>query len=142
LFGFCSEVFSSLRFQCENALSKGPRSTGWLSPTFCEFDPSSGFACHLELCGSKALAITPNRDSAHTALNQLLAAVAPKQAEQTAQLEEDVSTRLDRCIELTKAEGSQAASLIADCAPNGKSILAQAQETQSIYFWRNPEYAT
>ena len=92
--------------------------------------------------GFSALAITPDRDSAHSALNQLLAAVAPKQAEQSAQMAEDVSARLDRCIELTKAEASQAASLIADCAPNGKPILAQAQETQCIYFWRNPEYAT
>ena len=75
------------------------------------------------------MAITPDRASAHAALNQLLAAVAPKQAEQTAQMAEDVSARLDRCIELTKAEASQAASLIADCAPHAKPMLAQAQAT-------------
>ena len=75
------------------------------------------------------MAITPDRDSAHAALNQLLAAVAPKHAEQSAKLTEDVSARLDRCIELTKAEASQAASLIADCAPHGKPMLAQAQAT-------------
>ena len=91
--------------------------------------PLTGFACQHGLGGSQPLAITPNRDSAHSALNQLLAAVAPKQAEQTAQMEEDVSARLDRCIELTKAEASQAASLIADCAPQGKPMLAQAQAT-------------
>ena len=72
---------------------------------------------------------TADRDSALAALNQLLAAVAPKQAEQTAQMAEDVSAGLDRCIELTKAEASQTASLIADCAPHGKPILAQAQAT-------------
>jgi len=55
--------------------------------------------------------------------------VAPKQAEQTAQMAENVSAGLDHCIELTKAEASQAASLIADCAPHGKPILAQAQAT-------------
>ena len=75
------------------------------------------------------MAITPDRDSAQAALNQLLAAVAPKQTEQTAELAEDVSARLDRCIELIKAEASQAASLIADCAPHGKPMLAQAQAT-------------
>lgn len=75
------------------------------------------------------MAITPDRDSAHAALNQLLAAVASKQAEQTAQIAEDISARLDRCIELTKAEASQAASLIADCGPHGKTMLAQAQAT-------------
>ena len=72
---------------------------------------------------------TADRDSALAALNQLLAAVAPKQAEKTVQVAEDVSGRLDRCIELTKAEASQAASLIADCAPHGKQMLAQAQAT-------------
>ena len=72
---------------------------------------------------------TADRDSALAALNQLLAAVAPKQAEQTVQVAEDVSGRLDRCIELMKAEASQAASLIADCAPHAKPMLAQAQAT-------------
>ena len=72
---------------------------------------------------------TADRDSALAALNQLLAAVAPKQAEQTAQMAENVSAGLDRCIELTKAEASQAASLIADCAPHDKPMLAQAQAT-------------
>ena len=75
------------------------------------------------------MAITPDRDRAHKALNQLLAAVAPKPAEQTTQLSDDISARLDRCIELTKAEASRAASLIADCAPHGKPMLAQAQTT-------------
>ena len=79
--------------------------------------------------GFSALAITPDRYSAQAALNQLLSAVAPKQAEQSAQMAEDVSARLDRCIELTKAEASQAASLIADCAPHGKPMLAQAWAT-------------
>ena len=75
------------------------------------------------------MAITPSRDSAYAALNQLVTAAAPKQAEHTAQLAEDVSARLNRCIELTKAEASQAASLIADCAPHGKPMLAQVQAT-------------
>ena len=91
--------------------------------------PLTGFACQLGPDGRNPLAITPDRDSAHAALNQLLAAVAPKQAEQTAQVAEDVSARLDRCIDLTKAEAPQAASLIANCAPHGKPMLAQAQAT-------------
>jgi hypothetical protein len=33
------------------------------------------------------------------------------------------------CIDLVKTEASLAASLIADCAPQGRPMLAQAQQT-------------
>ena len=73
--------------------------------------------------------MTPDRDKTQKALNQLVAAVAPKQAEQTTPLAGDINLRLERCVELIKAEASQAASLIADCAPHGRPMLAQAQAT-------------
>lgn len=40
----------------------------------------------------------------------------------------DISARVNRCIELAKGDISEAASLIADCAPHGRSMLAQAQQ--------------
>ena len=71
----------------------------------------------------------PNRSTAHGALNQLLTALAPTLANQTTALDDDPSTRLSRCIELVKAEASEASSLIADCAPQGRPMLTQAQKT-------------
>jgi hypothetical protein len=38
-------------------------------------------------------------------------------------------SRIACCIELVKTEASLAASLIADCAPQGRPMLAQAQQT-------------
>ena len=70
----------------------------------------------------------PNRSTAHGALNQLLTALAPTLANQTTALDDDPSTRLSRCIELVKAEASTS-SLIADCAPQGRPMLTQAQKT-------------
>ena len=39
----------------------------------------------------------------------------------------DPSARFKHCLELVKAEAFEAASLIADCAPEGGSMLAKAQ---------------
>lgn len=77
--------------------------------------------------GMNRLAKVTDRTGADQALNQLLTRIAPKQAKQTTQLADDIDTRLDRCVELVKAEASQAAALIADCAPHGRPTLAQAQ---------------
>lgn len=77
--------------------------------------------------GMNRLAKVTDRTGADQALNQLLTRIAPKQAKQTTQLADDIDTRLDRCVELVKAEASQAAALIADCAPHGRPMLAQAQ---------------
>ena len=52
--------------------------------------------------------MTPDRDRTQKALNQLVTTVATKQAEQTAPLAGDINQRLERCVELIKAEASQA----------------------------------
>ena len=70
----------------------------------------------------------PSRDEAKNALNHLLRTLAPQEAEKTTALEDDPDARINRCIELVKAEASEAASLIAECAPHGKPMLAQAQK--------------
>ena len=69
-----------------------------------------------------------SRDKARAALNQLLTALIPLEAAKTAELENHPDARVNRCIELVKAEASEAASLIAECAPHGKPMLTQAQK--------------
>ena len=69
-----------------------------------------------------------SRDKARAALNQLLTALIPLEATKTIELEDHPNARVNRCIELVKAEASEAASLIAECAPHGKPMLAQAQK--------------
>ena len=68
-----------------------------------------------------------DQSGAHRALNQLLQAVAPTMAQQTSAMAEDPGARLSRCIELLKVQASEAASLVADCAPQGRPMLADAQ---------------
>ena len=70
----------------------------------------------------------PNRDKAKNALNRLLRTLAAQEAKKTTSLENDPDACINRCIELVKAEASEAASLIAECAPHGKPMLAQAQK--------------
>ena len=62
------------------------------------------------------------------ALNDLLTALVAQQANKTTGLEDDPSERINRCIEMVKAEASKATSLIAECAPQGMPMLAQAQK--------------
>ena len=69
----------------------------------------------------------PSRDKARAALNHLLTVLIPYDASKTTELEDDPDARVNRCIELVKAEASEAAALIAECAPHGKPMLAQAQ---------------
>ena len=70
----------------------------------------------------------PSRNKARQALNQLLKAIVPQQASQTIELEDSPNKRINLCIELLKTEASEAAALIAECAPHGKPMLAQAQK--------------
>ena len=69
----------------------------------------------------------PIRDKARVALNDVLTALVPQHADKTTGLEDDPGERIKRCIEMVKAEASEAASLIAECAPQGRPMLAQAQ---------------
>ena len=70
----------------------------------------------------------PSRDKARAALNHLLTVLIPHEAFKTTDLENDPDARVTRCIELVKAEASEAAALIAECAPHGKPMLTQAQK--------------
>ena len=70
----------------------------------------------------------PSRNKARQALNQLLKAIVPQQASQTIELEDSPNNRINLCIELLKTEVSEAAALMAECAPHGKPMLAQAQK--------------
>ena len=70
----------------------------------------------------------PSRDKARAALNHLLTVLIPQEASKTTHLEDDPDARVSRCIELVKTEASEAAGLIAECAPHGKPMLTQAQK--------------
>ena len=70
----------------------------------------------------------PSRDEARASLNHLLIALLPLEAANSKELDHDPDARVNRCIELVKAEASEAAALIAECAPHGKPMLAQAQK--------------
>ena len=67
-------------------------------------------------------------EAAQQALNQLLNAIVPVLSKQSENRASNVSARINQCIDLVKAEASEAASLIADCAPQGRPMLAQAQQ--------------
>ena len=69
----------------------------------------------------------PCRDDALASFNHLLVALLPLEAAKTKELVDDPDARVNRCIELVKAEASEAAALIAECAPHGRPMLAQAQ---------------
>ena len=73
--------------------------------------------------------VTLQSDRSRTdhALNQLLQVLAPGQAQQTAAMAGDPGARLTRCMELLKAQVSEAASLIAGCVPHGRQMLTESQ---------------
>lgn len=71
----------------------------------------------------------PSIESIQQALNQLLAEISPAFNDQCQATTGSSMDRINQCIELVKAEASLAASLIADCAPQGRPMLAQAQKT-------------
>ena len=68
-------------------------------------------------------------DSIEQAINQLLRELAPSLIKKSESMAADPMARIHHCIELVKTEASLAASLIADCAPHGRPMLAQAQQT-------------
>ena len=70
----------------------------------------------------------PSRDEARASLNHLLIALLPLEAANSKELDHDPDARVNRCIELVKAEASEAAALISECAPNGKPMLTLAQK--------------
>ena len=76
--------------------------------------------------------LTPTEASSESiqqALNQLLHQIAPALSQKSKSMTADPICRIQHCIKLIKTEASIAASLIADCAPQGRPMLAQAQQT-------------
>ena len=63
------------------------------------------------------------------AISQLLNELTPSLIKKSESIATDPMSRVDCCIKLVKTEASLAASLIADCAPQGRPMLAQAQQT-------------
>ena len=61
-------------------------------------------------------------------MNHLLTVLIPQEASKTTDLDNYPDARVNRCIELVMAEASEAAALIAECAPHGKPMLTQAQK--------------
>ena len=68
-------------------------------------------------------------ESIQSAINTLLNELSPLLTKKSESLSTDPLSRIACCIELVKTEASLAASLIADCAPQGRPMLAQAQQT-------------
>ena len=76
--------------------------------------------------------LTPTEASSESlqqALNQLLHQIAPALSQTSKSMTADPISRIQHCIKLIKTEASIAVSLIADCAPQGRPMLAQAQQT-------------
>ena len=67
--------------------------------------------------------------SIQQAINQLLNELAPSLSKKSELMALEPISRVHHCIDLVKSEASLAASLIADCAPQGRPMLAQAQQT-------------
>ncbi len=69
-----------------------------------------------------------HKDKVHSALNQLLIAIAGvNHATQTDELHGDPKSRILRCIDLAMAEFSEATSILQDCAPDARRQLSLAQ---------------
>tara|TARA_S200000501_G_C20303898_1_gene517069 strand:- start:59 stop:319 length:261 start_codon:yes stop_codon:yes gene_type:complete len=63
------------------------------------------------------------------AFNQILLQIAGKKLIDTINMiDADSKTRIEKCIELTNEEYSYALSLQADCVPDSKRMIIQAQK--------------
>ena len=67
-------------------------------------------------------------ESIQQAINQLLNELTPSLSKKSESMASDPISRVHHCIDLVKTDASLAASLIADCAPQGRPMLAQAQQ--------------
>ena len=68
-------------------------------------------------------------ESIQQAINQLLNELTQSLSKKSESMASDPISRVHHCIDLVKTEASLAASLIAECAPQGRPMLAQAQQT-------------
>ena len=70
--------------------------------------------------------LTP--ESANAALKRLLlSSITPAMAAETEAIT-CMSERIKTCIERVKVEASEGAALVAECAPHGRLMVAQAQK--------------
>ena len=70
-----------------------------------------------------------NADTANAALKRLLLnCITPAMAAETEGLT-SISKRINACIERVKVEASEGAALVAECAPHGRAMVAQAQKS-------------
>ena len=70
-----------------------------------------------------------NAETAKAALKRLLLnCITPAMAAETEGLT-SISKRINACIERVKVEASEGAALVAECAPHGRVMVAQAQKT-------------
>ena len=77
----------------------------------------------------QSIATEPTIESIQQALNDLLHQLAPALSKKSEAMASDPMSRIEYYMTLVKSEASLAASLIADCAPQGRPMLAQAQQT-------------
>ena len=70
-----------------------------------------------------------NADTTNAALKRLLLnCITPKMAAATEGIT-SISKRINACIERVKVAASEGAALVAECAPHGRAMVAQAQKT-------------
>ena len=69
----------------------------------------------------------PTPEETRLALLKLLTATAGP-ALKAGDESKPVAIQIDLCIERTKAEASEGAALVAQCAPHGRAMLTQAQK--------------
>ena len=67
------------------------------------------------------------------AFNQLLLYIAGKKlVDSINNINDDLKTRIEKCISLTKEEYSYALSLQADCVPDSKRMIIQAEKKLEV----------
>ncbi|TCD56738.1 hypothetical protein CWE17_08715 [Synechococcus sp. BS56D] len=67
-------------------------------------------------------------ESAHAAIKRLLlTCITPAMASETEGITR-MSERIRACIERVKVDASEGAALVAECAPHGRAMVAQAQK--------------
>lgn len=72
---------------------------------------------------------TPTLESATAALKRLLlSSITPAMAAETEGMA-SIRERIQACMERVKVEASEGAALVAECAPHGRVMVAQAQKT-------------
>lgn len=70
-----------------------------------------------------------NAETAKAAIKRLLlTCISPAMAAETEGINR-TSERIRTCIERVKVEASEGASLVAECAPHGRAMVAKAQQT-------------